>query len=58
MRDFGKTAVEQPLVAFALVQLKKDGRITKDLFLEALQSPDLAIKVIQHETMHLIMQEL
>ena len=58
MRDFGKTVVENPLLAMAIVELYKAGRFGKDLFREALQSPDLAMKIVRHETMHSIMKEL
>lgn len=58
MRDFGKTPVDNPLLAAQLVTLVKSGRITKDLFTEALNSPKLALFVVRHETMHDIMSVL
>lgn len=58
IRDFSKTAVYDPLLAAQLVTLVKAERITKDVFMEALNSPNLARLVVRHETMHDIMAVL
>lgn len=55
MNDYTKTVDADPVLGAALVGLVRAGRITKDLFLETMSSPDLAKKVIRHETMHDIM---
>lgn len=48
--------LSNPVMAFAIVSLAESGRITEDLALEAMDNPNLASKILQHEMLHWYVQ--